>query len=343
MRPGEILDARNDFQHRLGDPLFVKIQNVFGTMEWGRSGGWTRGKEMSDTEITDLQGNLLRVADVYRVSHDMSALVQVASMGLSSEDTFDWSLAPTRNGFVSFDRPLEVVDQRGQQMLIHFLLWGAIDTGTGIPATIVWGFNDTYRQPDEVAVQLMADMAAEEGGPERVETYNRGVGRWAPVTSQVYFNGQSLGPAMIMGDDEAAQRLMAEGIKIQPGSNVLRYVHSLWLMMGQTIARVESDKPERPARRRAVKMNLPSAVTVVRLRREGAPSTGRKPGESQVEWNHRWVVKGHWRWQVCGENHPLAQEQSPGVYRARMWINPFVKGPESAPFRQSEKVYSLER
>jgi hypothetical protein len=53
-----------------------------------------------------------------------------------------------------------------------------------------------------------------------------------------------------------------------------------------------------------------------------------------VEWSKRWVVRGHWRWQSYGPGR---------TERRRIWISPFIKGPDGAPLVVSEKVYDLRR
>lgn len=281
----------------------------------------------------------LDVAETYRVTHDMSMVVEHAANLLNDEDTFDRDLAPSGAGFVSFDRPLPVKDVRGKTMLLHFLIWGPGVSPGGKPGTIMHTFNDTYRQPDEQAIETDTHIL-EADGPEVLDGISRVTGRWAADSLTAVQQGQRMGPALIVPTDEYVEKLAEEHLVAQSGTNVVRYLHALWLLMGQTVARVEEEHVDRPARRRAVKKGFPPKVTVIKLRRE--VNENRKDGESDVEWRHRWVVRGHWRWQVCGEHHPLAQE-TPKGWRCRIWINPFVKGNPEAPFMQSEKVMSLER
>lgn len=355
MRPGEVLDARGDLNERLGNPEFRRLIDSFGDMEYGRSGGYKGG-----TDVSTMLGQLLKVAETYRVTHDMSLLVQHAADQLDDLDRIDLSLAPSRCGFVAFDRPLPLIDQRGKTMLVHYLLWGPALMKVGDyrreTATLIFSFNDAWREPDEVqkdweqgrrqafykADGMTDEEFSEMMGRGQYEEYSRIMGRWATVGSQPLFNEQRLGPQKAMPSAHAQAKLLAEGITPHEGTNMNRYVHALWLMMGQTVAKVEDEYPDRTSRRRAERRKLPPKVTVIKLRRENS-EYHRKEGESLVEWSHRWVVKGHWRWQVCGEHHPLAQEIEPGKFRCRIWIAPFVKGPADKPFSQSEKIYSLER
>lgn len=103
--------------------------------------------------------------------------------------------------------------------------------------------------------------------------------------------------------------------------------------------RVNKKQAADAAAQRARRMEIPDRVTVVALRRV----EGHSHGETDVEWHHRWLVRGHWRWQHVSKNHPLAEPDPAGGYRARVWVRPHVKGPEDKPFHLTEKVYALVR
>ena len=69
-------------------------------------------------------------------------------------------------------------------------------------------------------------------------------------------------------------------------------------------------------------------VNVLRLRPmryEQADTDGR--GHA---YKHRFVVSGHWRKQPYGEGRKK---------RRRIWVNPYIKGPEGAPLLNQKKVY----
>jgi hypothetical protein len=120
----------------------------------------------------------------------------------------------------------------------------------------------------------------------------------------------------------------------------MRFIMSFLLMLNQTITRPEREQVSPKQAARFAKRNLPSAVTVVHMRRiEGGSREG---SESHVEWQHRWVVRGHWRNQPVGPGYPGAREVD-GKLVARIWIAPFVKGPQDAPLVVSTKVYALSR
>jgi hypothetical protein len=68
-------------------------------------------------------------------------------------------------------------------------------------------------------------------------------------------------------------------------------------------------------------------VRVINLRRRAASTIA---GQSDREYHHQWIVRGHWRDQWYA---------SRGVHRP-VWIAPHVKGPEGAPMLGGEKVHA---
>jgi hypothetical protein len=128
-----------------------------------------------------------------------------------------------------------------------------------------------------------------------------------------------------------------------PLPNDDRVIVALFRLLGQVLVDVKDAPIERAAARRAKRMNLPARVQTIALRRKETrylnPS---ETGAAPVEWQHSWVVRGHWAWRACGPEHPLAEPYEKG-HHARIYVAPYVKGPESAPLRISEKVWDLSR
>lgn len=345
-----LLDARTDLLHRLDDSLFARQVAFMVASQAGAvpANGVVYGTEEADAEArrhlpaVKILANSVRAAEVYRVSPDMSSMVQYAASQLDETDLIDISLPPTQCGIVRFDQPLPVKEIRGKTMLINWLVWGPMKIASkhGEESGVaVWAFNDTLSTPDDTHREMLAQAAAH-GGPA-AEWYDSFVGRFATIGIDLMADGHPLGAHLQPPSARQMREVLDEGVEPGPGTNTMRYVHALWLLLNQTITKVEDERAERPARRRAEKASLPSAVTVIRLRREVA-AMDRHPSESAVEWQHRWITRGHWRWQHVGEHYPGAVETEKG-YRARIWINPFIKGPEGAPIKQSEKVYDLAR
>lgn len=100
----------------------------------------------------------------------------------------------------------------------------------------------------------------------------------------------------------------------------------------QSITIAEKEPVDRVSRRRS--RNLPNneSVTVINLRHA---SHRKQDGETDVEWSHRWLRRGHWRrqWYGSGEDR----------HQAPVWIHETVCGPEDKPLVIREHVTNLMR
>ena len=134
---------------------------------------------------------------------------------------------------------------------------------------------------------------------------------------------------------------LVDGITAAFETTLLGKIHRVWelsvisanLMMTPTVTErmtVKAEGATRVASRRA-HVPVPN-VKVINLRpmryvREDSDSSGRK-------YKHRWVVNGHWRNQAHGKGYKK---------RKRVWVNPYLKGPEGAPLLNQKKVYVWNR
>jgi hypothetical protein len=236
---------------------------------------------------------------------------------------------------VRFEKPLPMHDARGKLMKIHWMLWGPAVVQVvkkdgkveGVPGIAVSWFNDHFEDPDDYASEILAA----DDDPDFRKKVIQAVGRWGFIGCDVLEQGRLIGaPFSPLSPGEAAA-ILASGDTPSPHTNTHRYIHALWLMLNQTITKTEDEYVRKTALKRAQRIGLPGRVTVITLRRTVA---ARNQGESLVEWSHRWVVRGHWRWQHYGPG---------GESKRRIWIAPHVKGPEDKPLKVSEKVYNLSR
>lgn len=346
MRPSQVLDLHADIIDRWDTTLFAQVvQNCFMIdLDVDEASVTKRDVIMIQQNATYLRrtvGNHIRAAYDYRVTEDMSLLIKHAADALNEEDTWDHSQAPTGTGLVRFDKPLELQDIRGRMLKIHWMTWGPAlsesSTGQPVGITLMTFWNDSW-DSDEVGDEYGREILGVDA-----DVLTTVMGRWRWIGATYYQDGKSLGPQMMELDPDVArtQRLINEGVELTPHTNQGRYAYALWLMLNQTITQVEIEEPDRAGRRRAEKMKIPPRVTVIKLRR--TKGVDRAEGESLVEWNRRWVVRGHWRWQHCGPHYLGAVEVDEGKYRCRIWIAPHIKGPDDKPLIGTEKVYSLER
>lgn len=323
MKPAAVLDAQNDLMLRLnkGGAFTSSVAHQF------------RVQGAEGDRMANGIAQHLRMADAYRVTDEMSTLVQFAASKLDDSDRVDRTMPPTSWGFVRFDRPLPIREARGRQMLGHYLVWGQatreMKNSFGAleerPALMLSWWNDLYDGPDEVAALMMKEK--DPAARRRLAEY---FGRWGFCGAEVVLDGQRMGPPTdrLTFDQQAA--ILADGDSpAEETTNTVRYAHALWLLLGQTITRVEQEEIPRAAQKHIGRMEIPGRVSVITLRRTAG---SRSEGESAVQWSHRWVVRGHWRWQPYADGRV-----------ERIWIHPFIKGPPGLPFAVTQHVYQLSR
>lgn len=347
MRSAQVIDQQNDLHARLtGSPVFwecvaecfaqglgvreTRSSNV--ARELGQAGAW----------LADLHAGHVRKAYAWHVSEDVSAVAEHAAATLDDTDAFDLALAPSPYGMARFDRPLAFTDVRGDAIKGHWIVWG--------PATI--------NNADGVLVVVYNDTDDPYEPLDVVEGRRPIMGRWSWVGATFQANGEAVGEPLLVPEQEQAARVAADGVEPRAASNPLRYLHALWLLLGQPLAAIVEPDLSRADRKRHGRMPVPGKVSVIGLRR-GQTST-RGDGESLVEWQHRWLVRGHWRWQPVGpvgrgavdlHDHQWGDKvvsvgsihrpcQVVGCRRvlSRLWVTGHVKGPEDKPLVVRDKV-----
>ena len=364
MKASQVLDHQADLLARLTMPMFAEYvrlvlsggQDMYGLLPDGLA------EQNSRTMVANLSKHA-RMGEAYKVSPDMSRMVVHAAALLDDSDTFAPDLAPSEFGFVHFEEPLPIVDVRGRTMLAHWLVWGKTLAGlrskrgfteTTVPATSAYWFNDSHLQPDEVA-----QMILNRGAVADKERMGRVTGRWHMIGADIFHVGRPVGAPMGQVDNPEVQAAIeADGDTVTDFTNPLRYLHALWMLLGQSITTVRPEPLDRMTMKRAGRAGIPPRVTVIELRRaEG----GRNNEPTAIEWSHRWLVRGHMRWQPYGSasaehDHvlgPVEVEMSHSVryctvpgcdhHVKRIFIAPYVKGPEGKQLRFTDHVYALNR
>jgi hypothetical protein len=357
MRAVEMLDHRADLLERLRNADVRRAWVGQLTEDYngklGRSPAPVfRPEEAKANSAASLRSLIeaLRDAETFHVVPELAALTVYTAQQLAETDRIDHTLAPSRSGIARFEGGLPFYDIRGKLLRVSWLVWGPtliqlhsradrLDVGEPEEAITVWMWNDHREEPDDIAHDIVTKHADAE------ELMSRIFGRWGFIGHEMLLEGQRLGPVWADPSNAVLSSMdLLDTVEAvtdpQPFTNIIRLVHAFFLLLGQTVTATHSESIDRPRRRRAERAKLPTRVTVVSLRNVEAR---RAPGESLVEWSHRWAVRGFWRWQVCGKNHPLAQEIEPGRWRARIWIAPHVKGPKDKPLIISDKVYAVHR
>lgn len=113
-----------------------------------------------------------------------------------------------------------------------------------------------------------------------------------------------------------------------------KLVQVLW-RIGSQVVRAKQRAP-RAARREARRYRMPQEdITIITLRKmsDRALDSGDADWEDGEHYHVQFVVRGHWRnqWYPSEQRH------------RQIWINPYVKGPEHAPMRMTQRVFELVR
>lgn len=285
-----------------------------------------RWEQIAKTVTHSMKG-AIRSAYAYRVSADMCNLVGYAAAKFSGEELFEADMAPTDYGLVFFEKPMTIRDPRGKIMLGHWLVWQKTSRlDTNAPAFYLHWFNDIVIQPDEVVLEAIESI------PSTLDKMLQQIGRYAYVGTDVAGCDQPVGTLYSSVSESARLTYLTHGIKVYERTNTAALVYALWSLLNQTVTSVEEGQVKKSKKAQIRRARIPGRVTVVALRR--IENFSRANGESMVDWQHRWMVRGHWRNQRFGTGRSEVK---------RIWINPFWKGPEDAPIKQSEKVYDLKR
>lgn len=351
MNPAQVIDMQSDLYRRLHDPKFKAI--ILNTLD-AASEPLARKEDREALRI-GLGSALERsvsLALAYRVTDDMSLLVQHAASKLDETDVFSPDLAPSEAGIVFFERPLPIRDVRGRILLMHWLVWGKIRveiSGRHHVGVAGYWFNDHQLAPDVIAKELLDKYG---------DSMWRDGGRWGFIGADIFRSGDPVGGEFEDVPDAQRAIILAQGDEPVPFTNTMRYVHALWMLLGQTVTTTQDEWVRKTAFKRAQQLGLPGRVTVIRLRRSEG---NRHEGESLINWSHRWLVRGHPRWQqygpqvsdhdhvlgpvmvVNGHSTKYCQVSGCEHYVARIWIAPYVKGPDGKPLKFTEHVYDLAR
>ena len=275
---------------------------------------------MSDY-IISLGKESLKTCEIYYCASEMSELIEHAAKVMDPSDKVDSNIFPSKNGFCYFDRGLVF----NEYVTIHGLYWYKVEPEgwdkIGLPDTwSVLAFNDTYKEPD-----VLSDVYSDER-----------MGRWSFSYMTSMKNGNPVITDNTERTSEETSKLIEEGKVVTVSTNLEAFVHSLFLLMQQERVVDRSEKVSSPNRKKVARLKKegkPSDVVVVRLRKARYVGDG-ESRESGIEYSIRWFVSGHWRWQ------PYKNKDGIEDYK-RIFISPYIKGPEDKPLKISKKVVAI--
>ena len=279
-----------------------------------------RSKDAGTYE-TDSFIKTLSTSAIYYCDREMTSVVASGALTLDDTDISDTSIVPEPEGFCYLDGGIEMFKDN----IAHAFCWKRIASDN----YALYSFNDRYSYPD-INAKNQLDLLKEHY--EVSKPY-----RWAFLSSQGYVDKIPLNPMAIYSSEE----LQTEHSKTKAKNEVIlsgKLFHSFLLMLKQPPELLEAKniKPtNKSAVKRLEKSRVRSEVIVLDLRHKTLPSSGGGSERPFSGYNVRWMVSGHWRWQ------PMKDKITKEKVVKRIWISPYMKGPEDKPFVARKVVKAL--
>lgn len=243
------------------------------------------------------QEHKLSSATLYWVSPDMCELLQHAWPKLPMT-RMDPAMLPSESGLVMFARPLVGTDTRsGEAIEYNAMLWGDSEVSVH------------YAGPTKMGVESMAYS----GHATSISMWAKWE-KWYPLGRTDWPHGT-----------ETTGLFVPDGCTFEQYGSIVedRLLLAAFCLLSQqqNIVTTTEARPDNHARKRLARKKIVAAnVHLVDIKhRPSKPTPG---GGRQVDWSHRWWVKGHWRTYHVG---PGRKEERP------VYIQPFIKGPDDKP------------
>jgi hypothetical protein len=278
-------------------------------------------RAMSGEQIAVEEQTRLNAADLFFVGADMAQLALAAS-GSLPEFALKPQDLPAPYGLILYDEVLETLDStdaqgRPDRMFMIGVNWGTEAATKERPAG-VWL---TWLQHRD----LWLEFATEAGRFTAREAQ-----RMRERLPRVFLNHQAHWP---FEAGETIDSFSPPDSDQHYDLNLEKVLKTTWLLMGQPVGEVSTAQLSRNERRRMERKNItPPEIRVITLRRPASSSSADDPASGR-EYQHQWIVRGHWR----NQWYPSVQDHRP------VWIAPHIKGPEGAPFLGGEKVHHWTR
>lgn len=358
MRPAQVLDIQMSLYDHMADHRYSEfVQHFVEDMVTKGKLVFAKVDQKADDaamakRVTGWMRNSLKCSYAYHVQADMMAMIRAASMDLEGTDYIEKDQLPSEHGFVVFDEPWMTTDVWGYKMAVHAMQWGQGGANVNDVAPENRPPISLNLPNGEVAglwLRFFTDVTdpRDEYSAKHIKEYGEEallfIGRYHLAHMWFMPYGMRVGPMDQPTPEHYRDFVGSDGRQPQPTTvNDARLVVAYFRLLGQTIVTVKDAPIERAARRRAERAKMPARVQTITLRKRVTKYA--EEGEHQsVDWSHRWLVRGHWAWRACGPDHPLAEPDGADGFHARLYIAPYVKGPEGKPLVITEKVFDLAR
>jgi hypothetical protein len=250
----------------------------------------------------------------------MSDMIEMAASVLEEDDFSDTSLVDIEEGFCYFTKGISLT----AEMKIHVLVWHKIyNVMAENIEYLITAYNDHYNEADG-SIETWRESFSDRG-------FDIPNTRWIYRSDSPYISGQLMGPTK--KTLEVVKNHGGRAISVTPS----QVFHALTLMLRQPAEVVEITKREAANKKQLKRLKtkkVPSEVTVVDVRHKYRYTSGTRSA-SEIEYSRRWLVIGHWRWQ------PYKDAETREWTKKRIWIAPYIKGPDDKPFVATKRVHAL--
>lgn len=302
------LDAQNDLRHSFQTDEGQRFMagyadSLRGSASVTHPDGSTGLTAADADQIVQVAADTVELGDPIYVSDDVCELIEFAGETLRPEAIFPEDII-IADGFAYFARPRYLVDRHGKRLSYRALSWAQSRR------------EDNPGQTG-VAIALWSDFADD-------DDY---VADFRPLR---LIGGSRLALSHVTNIPYGSQGVL----QVEENHQFLRQVEALWKMMAQEIVLPGQERVSRPTWRSRSNWRQIKHVTVLTLRRARYHRPDGEVGE--VEWSHRWLVRGHWR------NQRYKGPDGEWFY-SQIWIAPFIKGPEDKPFVPKRRAVEFVR
>lgn len=276
-------------------------------------------------EYESFQKGIIDSDDVtlYYCDEDMTEIVEMGAKVLEYEDKSDTSIVQKDRGFCYFAGGIQL----SEGMKIHAISWTPDDytnSLTGDKGYLITAYNDRFSEPDKglkgwIGFFAEADLTVPDS-------------RWVYRATTPYRDGDPMAPTKAFAD-QISEIGGSPAVTVTPSY----IMHALMLMLQQPPEIVTVSKREMSNKKQLKRLkakSIPSEVTVIDIRHKYRSVSG-SGTPTDREYSRRWLVVGHWRWQ------PMKNKETGEWMRKRIWINPYIKGPDDKPFVATKRVHAL--
>jgi hypothetical protein len=273
-----------------------------------------RGQNMGEGTLRRLHREMLQRADPIYISPDVQTMWEAAIESFKPEPLHRTDLvAPC--GFALLPRPMVVRDVHGLTSTFRAMSWlpvSAVDSARwdeDVPGQGVWA--SLFSFTEDIDFDLYDEATIRRHEEARTEGT-----RWTLLHGSV-MNFEMENDWTAPGFNDAESRVVRD---------LWVTVQSAWRLMSQLVPAPQQVAP-RQARRARERKRMSTDVTVIRLRRHRP--RGEEGEGAGIEYDHQWLVRGHWR-----------NQWYPSIKMHRqIWIAPYVKGPEDKPLVINRRAF----